>query len=89
MTQKIVFEQKTDRIVVAFIKKAKIDIRGKRFFGDEATRAIKEFDGWRVDKCAAVAGAWMPWEAITSEVFPTLDAAKETIVAYANAEPRS
>lgn len=89
MDQNIAWETKSDRIVVAYVKKAKINIYGARFLGHEAVRAIRESDGWRADKSAAVAGSWMPWEPISEVRFPTLDAAKEAIVAYANAEPQS
>jgi hypothetical protein len=84
---KITFERKSETVVVAFIKKAHIDYRGKRFMANEAVRAILESGGWRIDKCGNIAGAWLPWEAIDQVFYPTLSEAKRAIRAYAEKEP--
>ena len=54
--------------------------------GSAATRAIKEGAGWRADKTVAIAGAWMPWEPITSEAFPNPEQAISACRIEANAE---
>jgi len=79
------FEQMSDDIFVAFITKARTDIYGRAFKASEATRAIREAEGWRVDRCGNVAGAWLPWEPIDSRPRPTVVDAMRAIVDYARA----
>ena len=74
---------------MAFIKKPRIDVGGRRFIAHEAVRAAKEPGGWRIDVAGNVAGAWLPWEAIDSIEYPTVAAAKKAIRAYAEREPTS
>lgn len=77
------FEKKDDRVTVAFMDCARETWDGKRFMSTTAARAIKEREGWRVDRADAIHGAWMPWEAITDTPHPTLQAAKATIRDFA------
>ncbi len=81
----IKFERKDARTTVAFIDCQNETTYGKRFKSLVAVRAIKERTGWRVDRADAVAGAWMPWEPITSQPFRTLAAAKAEIRKFGRA----
>ena len=83
----IKFEPKTPDIVVAFIKKRRWNIYGRPFYATEACRAIRESGGWRIDRCAAIAGTWSPWESIDAVPYPTLPAAKAAIREYAGQQP--
>ena len=42
-----------------------------------AVRIVRERDGFRADSTVAMAGAWLPWGAVTAEVFPTFEAAEK------------
>src|SRR5574341_1622418 len=77
------FERKDDRVTVAFLKCTREDWQGKHFTSMTAARAIKERDGWRVDRADAVAGTWTPWEPITTDTYRTLTAAKGAIREFA------
>ncbi len=76
-------------VLVASIIKRRTDIRGKEFDAPEEVRIIHESGGYRVDFTSAVAGAWMPWEAVTEEVFKTVDAAKAAARTYTMTPSRS
>lgn len=64
------FVEKSPGCWVAFSKST------KPFF---AVRAVREPKGWRIDKCAAVAGAWMPWEPVDEKFYPSAEAAKRAL----------
>ncbi len=67
----IKLESKGRGVHVGFFTKA----HGKRKI-ERAVRIQQEAAGFRIDVTSAVAGAWMPWEALTTEVFPTFEAAE-------------
>ncbi len=51
-----------------------------------AVRAIRERSGkWRIDKTAAVASAWMPWEPVNTTEYNSLTAAKTGLREFARA----
>ena len=50
-----------------------------------ALRAIKEANGWRVDKSEVVAGGWMPWEPVDNHPYKRLSEAKKVLRAYGKA----
>lgn len=50
-----------------------------------AVRAIKESNGWRVDKTEAVAGTWTPWEPVDNHPYKKLGDAKKVLRAYGKA----
>lgn len=77
------FEKMSPTVHVAFVSCARTDSRGRRFTSKEAVRAIKERDGWRIDKASAVAGAWMPWEPIDRKAYRSSSSAKTAIRKYA------
>jgi hypothetical protein len=68
MATVLAFEPKSDRCFVAFVE------RDKRAL--TAVRLILELGGWRIDRCDAVAGAWMPWEPLTDYVYPDSNSAR-------------
>jgi hypothetical protein len=76
------FERKDARVTVAFLKCTRENWQGKTFTSLTATRAIKEREGWRIDRADAVAGTWTPWEPLTTDTYRTLAAAKTTIRAF-------
>jgi hypothetical protein len=50
-----------------------------------AARVVREADGWRADFCEATyAGAWLPWEPISSATFATKAEAVAALRAWAN-----
>ncbi len=67
----ITLENKGRGVHVGFFTKA----HGKRKI-ERAVRIQQEAVGFRIDVTSAVAGAWMPWEALTSEVFTTFEQAE-------------
>lgn len=73
------FERKDARVTVAFLKCTREDWQGKSFTSLTAARAIKEREGWRVDRADAVVGTWTPWEPLTTDTYRTLAAAKTVI----------
>jgi len=80
----IQFEKKSETCHVAFVERERISTYGKKFTGLSACRAVKEGNGWRIDRCDAVFGTWCPWEPISDAPFPTLDAAQAAIVSGLN-----
>lgn len=85
MAKKLKFEKKAPHIWVAFADKNRRDIRGRAFKGFTAVRVIKESEGFRADFTGAVAGAWMPWEPITSVSYKTLAEAKRVCNEFVSA----
>ena len=81
------FERKDDKTSVAFLKCTTQDWLNPARKRTQlvATRAIKERNGWRVDQAHAVAGAWLPWEPISSRTFESLKAAKAEIGKFSRA----
>lgn len=71
-------------ILVAFVQKSREDLRGRSFRAQEALRIIRErgSDVYRLDFAGAVAGSWLPWEAVTDESFQTVAAAKNAAIDY-------
>ena len=84
MSQRVKFEQKSDRCVAAVIKKSRVTWQGKPVQVFEGVRAVREADGWRVDFCPRVSGTWLPWEPIDRVSYPDQLAAPRRIRAYAN-----
>lgn len=88
---KIKWEKKAPGIFIAIATKKRIDIRGREFNATTGLRIAKEKadgkSGYRVDHCSAVAGAWMPWEAVSDTYHRTLAAAKRTAREFIEAEP--
>lgn len=70
---------------VAFITKTR-HAQGteKPFKASEAVRIIgNDINGYRIDFAGNVAGAWLPWEAVTEQVYTCLANAKAAVRAYA------
>lgn len=83
------FEKKSPTTHIAFIE-CEREAYGRKFRSRDAVRAIKERVGWRIDKTAAVAGAWLPWEPVDDKPRRTLKEAKDALRDYAkrcNARP--
>ena len=84
MTKKLTFENKGRGTHVAFINtpifRDSVLNPGKRHFSRwvfGAVRVIRESVGaFRIDRCNAVGGFWMPWEPVTDEVFTSSAKAK-------------
>lgn len=53
----------------------------------EAVRAIAEGAGWRIDFAPRIAGAWLPWEPVSTETFASKALARRALRAYAAAMP--
>ena len=87
MSASIKFESPKEGYHFAFITKKRIRWDGKPFEAYEAVRAIKEKEHYRIDHCGSIAGSWMPWEAIDSVEYPTLQSAKKAIKEYVNKNP--
>lgn len=79
------WEQKTDTIYIAFLKRFRTDIRDRQFTAIEAIRMKREVLGWRLDTCGNIAGVWLPFEAINDTHYPTLDDAKQAAIDYIKA----
>jgi hypothetical protein len=77
------FERKDAKHHVGFLRCPRETTYGRKWYSNDAVRAVKESCGWRVDKTGAVHGAWMPWEPITDTCFKTLAEAKKRIRTYA------
>ncbi len=67
----------------AFLTCFRESLRGMPIKSNDAVRAIKETDGWRIDKTTAVGGAWLPWEPVNRETYRTLREAKAALRRYA------
>ncbi len=79
MAKKLVYKNVSSTCTVAFVDCWRTSIHGNVFKTQEAVRAILDSTGWRIDHTVAVAGAWMPWEAIYPGSFATLARAKEVL----------
>ncbi len=77
------WEKKAPNIWVAFIKKERESLSGKKFNVTEAVRITKESNGYRIDFAGHIAGAWLPWEPIETTPFGTIALAKKAVSAYA------
>lgn len=86
MARSVRFERKSSTHHVAFLEKAYVTGWGERRTRLEAVRAVREAEGWRVDRCSAVRGVWLPWEPVDTTPYPTLTAAKKALRAYAALE---
>lgn len=90
MAGKLKFETKTHpmtgaTVLIAFGKRKVTRYTGETFHQHVGLRVAKELPGWRVEFAGLIAGAWMPWELITEEAFPTAAAAKKAAQAFATA----
>ena len=50
-----------------------------------AVRLKRETDGFRIDRCDAIGGAWLPWEAIDAVHYASEADATMAILAWASA----
>lgn len=94
----IKWERKDADIWVAFVKKPRVAIGGRKFVATEAVRIerkerrstignYKSYD-YFIDFAGNVAGAWMPWEAIDAIGFRrSMAAAKKAVREYVEREP--
>jgi hypothetical protein len=82
------FHKISPTLYVTHIRKQRADIYNRRFTANEACRAIKEDNGWRIDFSGNVCGAWLPWEPITSTPYPNLKEALKAIRTYADSTPQ-
>jgi len=75
------FEKKSDDCFVAFLTRERCaSFTGRKFRAFEAARAVNlRGEGWRIDWCGAVAGAWLPWEPIDTITYPDAQAAQQAI----------
>jgi len=80
----IKFEDRGRGVVSAFIER-RFEARGKERKGLGAVRIKNEGGHYRIDRADAVAGAWMPWEAIDDVEYPTVAKAMAAIRAWARA----
>ena len=55
---------------------------GKVFQVTCAVRAVKEDEGWRIDFCDNVVGAWLPWEPIDTVVRDSIAACERAIAEW-------
>jgi len=84
----IKFEKKSDVCTIAFIECCRMGADGRVRRTFEAVRAILETKdsartGWRIDRTVAIAGAWMPWEAVNANSYSSLAQAKVALRAFA------
>ena len=73
------WERKGPDVWVSIFDRSFTDIYGDRRTGTTAVRAIQDHRGWRIDRADAVAGAWMPWEAIDEVSYPSAATAKRAV----------
>jgi len=84
MSKAIKFEDRNRGVFSAFIERT-FEARGKTWKGFGAVRVKCEGDHYRIDRTDAVAGAWMPWEAIDSVEYPTQAKAMAAVRKWAKA----
>jgi len=88
---KIKFEEITGGprpLFAAMVEPDRKDMKGRVFKGTSAVRVVKESEGWRVDRCDVVGGAWTPWEPVTEQAFPTAKEGMRAAEAWAKKFPR-
>ena len=76
---------------VAIVTKKRVAYDGRPFKARTAVRIIDQYHGadrgYRIDFASAVAGTFMPWEAIDEKVYATVEAAKRAVRAFVESEP--
>lgn len=81
----IKFHKLSETLYGATIIKTRTDVHEKKFQAVEMVRALyDEADrGWRIDFRGLIGSALLPWEAINSIRYASLNAAKKAIREYA------
>jgi hypothetical protein len=81
-SRKIQFTNRGGGVETALLEKPIQSRPGK--YGLNAVRIMRDAPGvYRIDRAEAVAGTWMPWEAINSVEYPTAAKAKAAVRRWA------